>query len=120
MKNDVTHYKNTLEKERGVVIGELQGIGVVKNTKNQDDWQAVPSDMDILRADQNEVADQIGSYENNNGVVNTLEQRLMEIDQALEKISTNSYGICEVCNQEIEEDRLTANPAAKTCKAHMN
>ena len=44
----------------------------------------------------------------------------MEIDAALEKMEKGTYGICEVCNKPIEEDRLEANPAAKTCKEHMN
>jgi RNA polymerase-binding transcription factor DksA len=30
------------------------------------------------------------------------------------------YGICKVCGEEIEEARLEANPAAETCKAHLN
>ena len=39
---------------------------------------------------------------------------------ALERIEKGTYGICEVGNEEIEEDRLNANPAARTCKAHLN
>jgi RNA polymerase-binding transcription factor DksA len=120
MKKDIQFFGDMLRKEKELVLEELKNIGVVKNPENQDDWQAKPSDMDTLRADPNEVADRIGSYENNNGMVNSLDQRLMEIDHALEKIAHEKYGVCEECGKEIEEDRLTANPAAKTCKAHMN
>ncbi|MES2436457.1 MAG: TraR/DksA C4-type zinc finger protein [Patescibacteria group bacterium] len=119
MKNDIHFFKDKLQKEKTLVLEELKSIGVVKNTQNQDDWEARPADMDTLRADPNEVADRIESYENNNGMVNSLDQRLMEIDSALSKIENNTYGICEECSKEIEEARLEANPAAKTCIAHM-
>jgi RNA polymerase-binding transcription factor DksA len=112
--------KDKLNQEKELVTRELSEIGSVKNPKNPDDWQAKHDDLDILRADANEVADQIGSYENNNALVNELEQRLMEIDAALEKMEKGTFGACEVCDKPIEEDRLEANPAAKTCKAHMN
>jgi DnaK suppressor protein len=120
MTHNTSALKEKLTQERKLVMSELEGIGSVKNTKNPDDWQAKHDDLDILRADQNEVADQIGSYENNTALVNELEQRLMEIDAALEKMEKGTYGMCEVCDKPIEEDRLEANPAAKTCKQHMN
>ena len=41
------------------------------------------------------------------------------VDEALEKIEKGTYGICETGGEKIEEDRLEANPSARTCKAHM-
>ncbi len=120
MTNNTSVLKDKLDQERALVMQELGEIGSVKNTKSPDDWQAKHDDLDIQRSDQNEVADQIGSYENNTALVNELEQRLMEIDAAIEKMEKGTYGTCEVCEKPIEEDRLNANPAAKTCKAHMN
>ena len=35
-------------------------------------------------------------------------------------IAAGTYGTCEVSGEQIEEDRLEADPAARTCKAHMN
>jgi RNA polymerase-binding transcription factor DksA len=35
-------------------------------------------------------------------------------------MDSGSYGKCEVCGKAIEADRLEANPAAPTCKEHMN
>jgi RNA polymerase-binding transcription factor DksA len=51
-----------------------------------------------------------------------LEVRYNEIKSALKKIEESApgaYGLCEVGGEQIEEDRLEANPAARTCKAHM-
>jgi DnaK suppressor protein len=119
MKN-FSHFEEKLKTERETVINDLQGIGVVKDSREPDDWQAKPADLDTLRADSNEVADKIESYEGNNDIVHKLERQLTDIDAALSKIKNNSFGICEIGGEEIENDRLEANPAARTCKKHMN
>jgi DnaK suppressor protein len=120
MQKNLTHLKQKLEEERILVISELKNVGIVKNEKSPDDWQAVPADMEIQRPDANEVADRIESYEGNTAIVQELEKRLNEIDRALTLMKENKFGLCEKCGKEIESDRLEANPAAKTCKEHMN
>lgn len=40
---------------------------------------------------------------------------LRMIDEALAKISDNSYGICEMCEKKIPKKRLKAVPYAKLC-----
>lgn len=45
-----------------------------------------------------------------------LEERLREINSALEKIGKGNYGICENCGKKIELRVLLANPAARYCK----
>jgi DnaK suppressor protein len=44
------------------------------------------------------------------------EQRLLrKIEQAIEKIENGSFGICEVCGEEIELKRLNARPVTTMC-----
>jgi DnaK suppressor protein len=43
---------------------------------------------------------------------------LKAIDDALERIGNKSYGICEVCGKEIEEERLEAVPWTTLCIQH--
>jgi RNA polymerase-binding transcription factor DksA len=120
MKKDAAHLQQALENEKKIVTEELKNIGVVKDARNPDDWQAVPGNIDTTRSDPNEVADRLEAYEGNNALVNNLEARLNEIDAALDAIKNNTYGVCHICKKEIETDRLEANPAATTCKEHMN
>ncbi len=120
MKKDLSHYAQALEAERTKLIGELNTIGVVTNAKNPDEWQAVPTEGEHDLPDANEVADRIESYEENIALVSELETRLREVDCALKCIKEGMYGNCEICKSIIEADRLDANPAARTCKAHMN
>jgi len=45
------------------------------------------------------------------------EQRLQEIDAALQRIESGDYGYCELCDEEIAEKRLEINPTARYCIA---
>lgn len=119
MNKDLNHYKSKLEEERTTLINELKSVAVHTESKDKDDWEATPM-TEVDSADSNNVADRISSYENNDAIVRDLENRLREVDHALIKIEDKAYGNCEVCNETIEEDRLEANPAARTCKKHLN
>src|SRR5690242_9520706 len=40
---------------------------------------------------------------------------LGEVDAALTRLDGNSYGTCAVCQEEVEESDLSANPMASYC-----
>lgn len=117
MKN-IQHYKDILEKQKVQLEADLSGVG--RKNPDSNDWEATVTDLDVLPADENDVADMFEELEGNKALINTLEEELREVDGALAKINTDKFGICEVCGKEIEEDRMDANPSAKTCKEHMN
>ena len=113
------HFKELLQNEQALLEKELATVGHV-NPENPADWEANATDLNTVNADENDVADTIEEYENNTAILKQLEIRINEVKRALEKIEQGTYGTCEVCNEAIEEDRLEANPSARTCKAHMN
>lgn len=45
---------------------------------------------------------------------------LQQVDSALERIDNGSYGICDVCNDPIEADRLITDPLITVCLDHLN
>ena len=119
MTIDYEHFKQKLEKEKGLVEKELEAVGRV-NPDNTSDWEATPpTDRDVSQADENTTADTIEDYEDNAAIVNTLEARDNDIKSALDRIQQGTFGLCQVCGKEIEADRLEANPSARTCKEHM-
>jgi len=44
-----------------------------------------------------------------------LVQLLEQVDKALERVDTGTYGICEECRGEVEAQRLLADPLARVC-----
>lgn len=113
-------FKEKLEQELNTVEQELKSVGV-QNPHNPADWEATETKMDVMSAvaDPNEAADKQEEYVGNRAIVDQLEIRYNNIKRALGKIEAGTYGTCEVSGDPIEEDRLEANPAARTCKAHM-
>ncbi|GIK59268.1 MAG: SpoIIE family protein phosphatase [Ignavibacteriota bacterium] len=45
---------------------------------------------------------------------------LQEVDSALERIDNGSYGICDVCHDPIESERLLMDPLLTVCLDHLN
>jgi len=116
---DTTHYKTTLEGERDKLAEELNKLGV-KNPALPGDWDVRMPEMDVMAADDNEVADRAEEMHIGSLVLDELEMRHQSILRALDKLEHGTYGTCEVCGSEVEEDRLEANPAARTCKEHLD
>jgi sigma-B regulation protein RsbU (phosphoserine phosphatase) len=49
-----------------------------------------------------------------------LTELLHEVDAALERFEAGAYGLCEVCHDTVEADRLIANPLERFCLDHLN
>jgi len=111
-------FKQKLETEKTLLEAELASVGRV-NPEHPTDWEATASNTDTQRADENEVADNMEELENNTAILKQLEVRYNEVIRALDKIEAGTFGVCEVSGEQIELDRLEANPAARTSKAHM-
>lgn len=103
--------KKTLEEELGAIA--------FFNTDTKH-WEAIPDTELVGEIDDNDAADRFEDFEERSSMVHTFQSRLSDIDTALGHIEGGTYGICQVCHKSIEADRLAANPAAPTCKEHMN
>jgi RNA polymerase-binding transcription factor DksA len=122
MKNqntiDTASFEKKLKKELETLEVELKSVGH-KNPNNPKDWEPSSGEVDINASDAADIADNIESYESNTAILKPLEIQYNDVKAALEKIKKGTYGICEKGGEQIEQKRLEANPAAKTCVAHM-
>jgi RNA polymerase-binding transcription factor DksA len=67
--------------------------------------------------DAAESSDESETLQDNQAQVSELEKTLVETDQALAKFTQGTYGRCETTGDWMDEARLEAYPAAKTCSA---
>lgn len=116
---DTAAYKAQLEKEQSDLTEELKELGI-HNPQVKEDWIAIPQDVSTQEADENVGADRAEDWLERTATLATLETRYNGIVRALARIEAGTYGTCELCNEPIEEDRLQANPAARTCKTHID
>lgn len=115
----IENMKARLTEELSNVEAELATVGR-KNPDNPADWQPTPPAEDSAATEVDEVADKIEDFEQNTAILKQLEIQAAAIRMALARIENGTYGKCEVSGEDIEEDRLEANPSARTCKAHMD
>lgn len=115
---DTTNAKTLLSEEKNTLEAELLSLGR-RNPSNPADWEALPQGTG-QEADPNDAADLIEGYEENTAILKDLEIRYNEVTSALARIEAGTYGVCEISGEAIEAERLAADPAARTCKEHMN
>ena len=118
-KKDIEFFKDKLEKEKTVLISELETVGHT-DTHSAGGWEATAGKIEVDSADENELADKLEELEDNEGILDQLEKQLEDVKSALERIEKGKYGICEINGEPIEKERLMANPAARTCMKHIN
>jgi DnaK suppressor protein len=103
--------KAGLLKEKAELEKNLQQIAKPLDKKGGD-YETTFEEIGTGKEDN---ATEIEQYSDNFSVEVVLEKKLQKIIEALKKIDSGTYGICEKCQQEIDTARLKANPSAKNC-----
>ena len=116
---DIEKFKNLLEEEKKRIEESLALIGRKDpEIQGEEGWEAAYPDLNSMTSDKNEAADEVVEFADRVGVEMNLEARLVDVTGALGKIKNGKYGMCEKGGEEIDEKRLEANPASKTCIHH--
>lgn len=114
----LNYFKKRLVDEEKLTESELKSLGK-QDPLAPGVWDATPGDIDQSATEQDEIADRIEELEGNEGQLREIEIHWRNIKRSLAKMEEGTYGICEIGGETIEEDRLEANPSARTCKMHM-
>ena len=114
---DKKKIKEKLEKERDILLEQMKDMGKLNGETGE--WETTPGELEFPESDENDKADRFEDFEARTSVMRTLEPRLNNILKALKGLNRESFGKCEVCKKDIEVARLEANPAAVTCKKHL-
>ncbi len=106
--------KKLITKEITTLENELNKFAD-KNPVIEGDYQArFPKTADISDT-KDEQAQDITEYERDRAIEQSLEVRLKELKETLEKINSDDYGLCSNCKSPIEEPRLKATPTVSSC-----
>ena len=114
---DKKKIKEKLEEERDDLLEQMKDMG--KLNKETGEWEATPEELEFPESDENDKADRFEDFEARSSMMRTLEARLNDILKALKGLNKESFGKCEICKKDIELARLEVNPAARTCKKHL-
>ena len=111
MSIDTGRFKSDLEERRRRVMAVIEHRE--HNGSLEDDiGELVSSSADNHLAD---TASETYDREFDEGLGEDAGRHLAEIDAALGRIANGTYGRCEVCGREIDEERLEAVPWTTLC-----
>ena len=114
-QDTLNELKKTLEKEKALLAEELRSFAQPdKNVKG--DWDAKYQD---LGDSWDENSQEVTEYATRLPLEHELEVRLQNVTDALEKITNNTYSICEKCGEVISIERLKAEPSARVCTSQI-
>ncbi len=111
-------FKDSLLKEKEILETELKKFAQ-KDSKSKDDWDTKYPNFGQANSGSNiaeEAADEVEEYATLLPIEHNLELRLRDVNDALKKIETGKYGLCEKCGNDISSERLEVYPEAKKCQ----
>lgn len=114
----------------------VQGVGTVAAMNNDEAQHGLETEenrlrtmRDALRADSEDSDGIVEQHSSDAGseqaqrevdlsILEQVEAELEDVERALRKLEQGSYGLCEVCNEQIVDERLEAQPATRYCTVH--
>jgi DnaK suppressor protein len=103
-KKMIDHFRKILLKERERIIGDVKQMDESSKEMGTDGIQDIGDEAATIY---------------NKQILLTLNEndrmRLREIDEALDRIESGTYGICEECGEPVGLKRLDVRPVAKYC-----
>jgi RNA polymerase-binding protein DksA len=110
---DTVEFRAQLERERERLVGAIARLheGVPRNMEDEVGELAGRGPDNHL----GDMATVTFDRELDESLEEGVQQRLDQIDRALQKIDDGTYGICERCGREIGEERLQVRPWALLC-----
>jgi RNA polymerase-binding transcription factor DksA len=113
---DTSQTLQKLETLRATVVAELETLAVYHSTT--DDWEARFDFASESDPDSNVAGDTSEAAEETIATLALLETHYRNIMRAIAKVHDGTYGICEISGETIEPERLSVDPAARTCIRH--
>lgn len=108
----IKKFKQELERQKKSIREELESFAS-EDPDSKHNWDT--KYPNIEDGDKEDQASEAQEYDNKLSLEHSLELKLKDAADALEKIEGGVYGTCEKCGKEIEEERLKAAPEAKLC-----
>ena len=99
-----------LERLRSAVADEISGL-------EADLHSVFEASQDSNADDEHDPEGSTIAYERAqlSAVLAATRRRLADLDEALTRLDSGAYGVCERCGRQIPADRLAIRPFARTC-----
>ena len=109
---DIDRFRTQLEQMRDALRAELEALQHESANVDQNEGYGVKNHPA-------EDASELFLRQRNLAVANDLQAELYDVERALERVAQGTYGVCQVCGEPINAERLEARPAATFCIRHQ-
>jgi len=113
-------YRKKLENEKTQVkktIKEMEDNTLFGNTTKHTSEKYSSGELSSVDNHIGDVGTDVYMNDMDNSLINHEKYVLDEINEALDKLSDGSYGICTNCHQKIEQERLDIIPETTLCSS---
>lgn len=107
------HFEKLLYKERARLLNRLDAMNEADLRQSFKDFTGELSSYDNHPADEGSL---VFEREKDLGLAEGAREAVRRIDEALERMRSGTYGVCELCRRPIDEERLEIIPYADRCK----
>jgi DnaK suppressor protein len=104
-------FRSRLTQERARIQADLDGLEADIATLGGSVHAEGTGVSNHLADDATDISEQ----ERDLALIGTLQERMREVDRALERLDAGLYGVCERCGEAIMPERLEARPFAIYC-----
>ncbi|MEG1312461.1 MAG: TraR/DksA C4-type zinc finger protein [Romboutsia sp.] len=111
-------YKKELLKEKDKIVGlisEMQDNTVFGNTKEHTNERYTSGELSSYDNHLADMGTELFMQDMQNSLTIHEKGKLYNIENALYNIEKGTYGICEKCSKDIDEDRLDILPETNLC-----
>ena len=115
-KSELAVVRKKLFQERTRILEDVVGLKGDSVSKSLKDVSGDLSGYSFHMAD---MATDLYDREFSLGLAEGERERLYALDEALKRIDDGTYGICEICGEEISKGRLKVMPHARYCIKHQ-
>lgn len=115
---NINKYKEKLLKEKEKLTGlisEMRDNTVFGNTTNHTNEKYTSGELSSYDNHPADIGTEVYMQDMQNSLTNHEEGKLNNIEDALYKIENGTYGICDICHQRIDKDRLEILPETNVC-----
>jgi RNA polymerase-binding transcription factor DksA len=114
---DAEHARQLIGSERTRLEGLIRERETETGIGSESETDSI-SELSSLDQHQGDIGTETFEREKDFSLLEQLEAEISDLDAALRKIDEGTYGRCEICNQEIDPERLEAMPGTRTCREH--
>ncbi len=106
------YFSKKLLEEKQTLENTLNKMDNKERIGSMEDYYSELSLRDNHPAD---LGTEVFMMEQDNGLKNGIFNTLLEIEESLEEIKNNTFGLCNICGSEIDKERLDVIPYLKLC-----